>query len=196
MLWHETYKWLPFLYCIARNFCKLAENKIFAEKTFTDCLLVPPKDTMPPNVTEKTFVNSHKNSKFAKVFSLKSFPLYGILFNLNWVCAWTCYFSVPDEGTQSFFQSKHALCSGWLCINLLQRRCGSLTVCTRYRKTSHQGLLSVTSSKQQWAGWRPYPISVPLTVVTGLIDLIKLGNGCSHFWLILLENDITLPPLL
>ena len=157
MLWHETYKWLPFLYRIAGNFCKLAENKIFAEKTFVDYLLVPPKDTMPPNVTEKTFVNSHKNSKFVKVFSLKSFPLYGILFNLNWVCAWTCHFSVPDEGTQSFFQSKHALCSGWLCINLLERRCGSLTVCTRYRKTSHRGLLSVTSSKQQWAGWRPPP---------------------------------------
>ena len=27
---------------------------------------------------EKTFANSHKTSKFAKVFSLESFPLYGI----------------------------------------------------------------------------------------------------------------------
>ena len=32
----------------------------------------------PPNFTEKTFVNSYKTSKFVKVFSLESFPLYGL----------------------------------------------------------------------------------------------------------------------
>ena len=37
-----------------------------------------PKDTMLPNFTEKTFANSHKTAKFAKVFSLESFPLYGM----------------------------------------------------------------------------------------------------------------------
>ena len=37
-----------------------------------------PKDAMPPNFVEKTFVNSYKNVKFVKVFSLKSFLLYGI----------------------------------------------------------------------------------------------------------------------
>ena len=31
-----------------------------------------------PNVAYKTFTNSHKNSKFTKVFSLKSFPLNGM----------------------------------------------------------------------------------------------------------------------
>ena len=30
-----------------------------------------------PNFTEKTFAYSHKTAKFAKVFSLESFPLYG-----------------------------------------------------------------------------------------------------------------------
>ena len=30
-----------------------------------------------PNFEEKTFVYSHKTTKFAKVFSLESFPLYG-----------------------------------------------------------------------------------------------------------------------
>ena len=54
------------------------ENTIFEEKTFIDCLLVPLMDTMPPNFAEKTFVNSHKVSKFAKVFSLESFLLYSI----------------------------------------------------------------------------------------------------------------------
>ena len=34
-----------------------------------------PKNTMPPNFAEKTFANNHKTAKFAKVFSLKSFPL-------------------------------------------------------------------------------------------------------------------------
>ena len=32
------------------------------------------KDATSPNFTEKTFANSHKTSKFAKVFSLKKFP--------------------------------------------------------------------------------------------------------------------------
>ena len=46
--YRETFK--------GENFCKLAKNTIFVEKTFA---------------------NSHKTAKFAKVFSLKSFPLYG-----------------------------------------------------------------------------------------------------------------------
>jgi len=37
-----------------------------------------PKDTMAQNFEAKTFTNSHKTAKFAKVFSLKSFPLYSI----------------------------------------------------------------------------------------------------------------------
>ena len=36
-----------------------------------------PKNAMTPNFAEKTFKNSHKTVKFVKVFSLKSFPLYG-----------------------------------------------------------------------------------------------------------------------
>jgi len=38
-----------------------------------------PKDAKPPNFMEKTFADSHKTAKFVKVFSLESFPLYGIL---------------------------------------------------------------------------------------------------------------------
>ena len=60
------------------NFHELVESTIFTEKTFTDCSLVLPKDAMPLNFTEKTFAISHKTSKFVKVFSLESFPLYGI----------------------------------------------------------------------------------------------------------------------
>ena len=37
----------------------------------------------PPNFVEKTFMNNHKTVKFMKVFSLESFPLYGILFVLK-----------------------------------------------------------------------------------------------------------------
>ena len=48
------------------------------KKTFAKCSLVLPKDTTSPNLAEKTFVNSHKTLKLAKVFSLKSFPLYSI----------------------------------------------------------------------------------------------------------------------
>ena len=47
------------------NFHKLVENKLFAEKSFTHCSLVPLKDA--------TQNLSHKTSKLAKVFSLESF---------------------------------------------------------------------------------------------------------------------------
>ena len=66
-----------------KTFTRFGRNKIFTEKTFvektfTDCSLVSlPKDAIPPNFAEKTFTNSCKTSKFAKVFSLGSFPLYG-----------------------------------------------------------------------------------------------------------------------
>ena len=52
---------------------------IVAVKAFMDCSLMPSKDTTRPNFAETTFVNSHKTSKFPKVFSLKSFLLYGTL---------------------------------------------------------------------------------------------------------------------
>ena len=65
-------------------------GKLSREKTFTDwwkydfrgenfsglLAFAAPKDAMPPNFTEKTFANSHKTVKSAKVFSLESFPLY------------------------------------------------------------------------------------------------------------------------
>ena len=58
------------------------------------------KDTMPPNFAEKTFVNSHKTAKFAKVFSLKSFPLYGMLFpqflHPGWGILYMCAHFTPS----------------------------------------------------------------------------------------------------
>ena len=38
-----------------------------------------PKDTKPPNLVEKTFANSHKYVKLAKVFFPQKFLLYGIV---------------------------------------------------------------------------------------------------------------------
>ena len=71
-------------YRIAENFrgrTLLRKNTIFVEKTFADCSLLL-RQRMPclPNFMEKTFANHHKTTKFAKVFSLESFPLYGMLF--------------------------------------------------------------------------------------------------------------------
>ena len=48
----------------------------FTERTLADCSLVSLKDVTPPHFTEKTFVNSRKTSKFAKVFYLESFTLF------------------------------------------------------------------------------------------------------------------------
>ena len=40
--------------------------------------MLAPKDTVTQNFAQQTFTNSHKTAKFTQVFSLESFPLYGI----------------------------------------------------------------------------------------------------------------------
>ena len=57
----------------------MAEKKIVAEKTFAECSLMSPiKMPRLPILQRKLFTNSFKTSKFAKVFSSKRFPLYGM----------------------------------------------------------------------------------------------------------------------
>ena len=54
------------------------KNTIFAEKTHAEKThaFAAPKDATPQKFAEKTFACSHKTANFAKVSSLKSFPLY------------------------------------------------------------------------------------------------------------------------
>ena len=55
------------------------EKYDFYEENFCGLLaFTAPMDATPPNFTDKTFTNTHKTAKFMKVFSLESFPLYGI----------------------------------------------------------------------------------------------------------------------
>ena len=61
---------------------KLSREKTFAKYDFYGenfrgiLTFAMPKDITPPNFIKRNFVNSHKTAKFAKVFSLESFPLY------------------------------------------------------------------------------------------------------------------------
>ena len=58
---------------------RIGEKYNFRGENFRRLLtFAAPKDATPPNFVEKTFTNGHKTAKFAKVFSLESFPLYGI----------------------------------------------------------------------------------------------------------------------
>ena len=59
-------------------------EKIFVEKTFVYCSLVPSKDATPPNFAKKTFANSQKTSKFVKIFFFKSFPFYRLCLIRVW----------------------------------------------------------------------------------------------------------------
>ena len=56
---------------------RIAEN--FCEENFCGMLTCLPTDAMPQNFAEKTFANSHKTSKFVKLFSLKGFLPHGML---------------------------------------------------------------------------------------------------------------------
>ena len=72
--WHtivqSTVSWETFE---GENFHELVKSRFSRLLAFAK-----PKDTAPPNFAEKTFANSHITVKFAKVFSLESFLLYGI----------------------------------------------------------------------------------------------------------------------
>ena len=74
-------------YRIAENFrgrklSRIGEKYDFRGENFHGLLAsAVPKDATPPNFAEKTFTNCHKTAKFAKVFSLESFPLYGIRYS-------------------------------------------------------------------------------------------------------------------
>ena len=64
-----------------RKLSRIGEKYDFRGKNFCRLLtFAAPKDTMPPNFAENTFANSHKTARFAKVFSLESFPPYGTSF--------------------------------------------------------------------------------------------------------------------
>ena len=85
--WNYYTKNLPSLlhYTIARNFWGrkllwIGEKYDSRRKYFCGVLAFSvPKDAMLPNLAEKTFMNTQKTAKFAKVLSLKSFPLYACL---------------------------------------------------------------------------------------------------------------------
>ena len=73
------------VYRIAGNFrgrklSRIGGNSIFAEKLLRIARFCSAKGRHAPNFAEKTFAYSHKTVKFAKVFSLESFPLYGTVF--------------------------------------------------------------------------------------------------------------------
>ena len=73
----RLYPTVAYMYHCDRG--KLSRQKTFANWWFWRRKLLAcavPKEATPANFTEKTFVNGHKTVKFAKVFTLKSFPLY------------------------------------------------------------------------------------------------------------------------
>ena len=71
------------MYRITENFrgrklSRIDEKYDFRGEKFCGLLtFAVPKDATPPNFAEKTFSDSHKTPKFANVFSLESFTLYG-----------------------------------------------------------------------------------------------------------------------
>ena len=60
-----------------KKLSRIGEKYDFCGENFRRLLTsAVPKDATSPNFVEKTFANNHKTAKFAKVFSLESFPLY------------------------------------------------------------------------------------------------------------------------
>ena len=69
-------------------------RKLLKEKTFMDFSLMPCQRTSRPQILQwKFFANSHKNATFVKVFPLKFFPLYSILFQRTFFLCEAKYYS-------------------------------------------------------------------------------------------------------
>ena len=72
-------------------------------KNYPDCLpVLMPKDTAPPNFTEKTFVNSYKNLKICKSFLSRKLP--------------TVWYSTSDPTESLLFLTITATKEGFLNI--------------------------------------------------------------------------------
>ena len=75
----KCYSHIPYSGKLSREktFARIGGNTIFAEKTCADCSLLQRQRTSRPKFRGENFAYSHKTAKFAKVFPLESFPLYG-----------------------------------------------------------------------------------------------------------------------
>ena len=76
--------WWVFSYRIAGNFWGRTLSRFGGKlkvrrENFRGLLVLPYKWSLPTKFTEKTFADDSETVKHAKVFSLKSFPLYGML---------------------------------------------------------------------------------------------------------------------
>ena len=94
-----------------------------------------PKDSTPPNFVEKIFTNNYQTAKFAKVFSLETFPLYGTL--------------TPQASLSTRLGQVVKECGGWtlVCIEYRVHRVQS-TQCTEYRVQSTQSAEYTVQSTQ------------------------------------------------
>ena len=99
-----------YMYRIVGNFRELVKIRFSRRKHLRIARFCLAKGCHTPKFVEKTFAYSHKTAKFTKVFSLKSFLLYG-----------TC----PEHSTYSFaFEDGIDICghssvdaSSSLCIS-------------------------------------------------------------------------------
>ena len=70
----------------------------FSWRTFTDCLLVLPKDGMPPNFAEKLSQIATKSRNLQKVFSIKSFhAVQYMLYLFAWVLQYKYHYCCMEQ---------------------------------------------------------------------------------------------------
>ena len=107
-------------YSIAGNFqgrslSQIREKYDFCRENFCGLLACTAKGCHTPNfIKKKTFANGHKTSKFAQVFSLKSFLLYGIMRRQDCL----------DYIMTSWLHHSYIIATSWLHLHLQQRDVG------------------------------------------------------------------------
>ena len=116
------------VYRIAGNFrgrklSRISEKDDFGGKNLRIACLCRSKDATPPNFAEKTFMNNHKTTKFAKVFSLENFPLYGIIHNTHIDSQLFCL----QFQQVTFVQCPWSINGSLDCRFVLQSSCASLS---------------------------------------------------------------------
>ena len=90
LLWQTTWKHSPHRHCARWLHIYSPTTILWRKLSWIAPFCHVNACHIPPKFCGETFANSHKTAKFAKVFSLKSFPPYGITI-------WTSTWNVPTE---------------------------------------------------------------------------------------------------
>ena len=119
-----------------------------------------------PNFVEKTFTYSHKTTKFTKVFSLESFPLYGTTYTHHAANHW--HMNITTDLHAPWNQHMHAHMHTWKHTSMLH------THTPAHQQLLHGLLVAACGRETSWL-----PRLCPMTFLEHLPTTTTLRQDAS-----------------